>query len=83
MGGRSVWLLKLAQTIPHSTLFFLLRDFDYFRFMLLFRYKPPAEVFVVAVAHRPGVFDKIFLVTTKNETSGELLLYSKRYRSHI
>lgn len=23
--------------------------------MLLFRYKPPAEVFVVAVAHRPGV----------------------------
>lgn len=41
--------------------------------MLLFRYKPPAEVFVVAVAHRPGVFDKIFLVTTKNETSGELL----------
>lgn len=54
-----------------------------FVFMLLFRYKPPAEVFVVAVAHRPGVFDKIFLVTTKNETSGELLLYSKRYRSHI
>ena len=41
--------------------------------MLLFRYKPPAEVFVVAVAHRPGVFDKIFLFTTKNETSGELL----------